>query len=102
MLLGTASGTANGTLLPGGVLLPLDTDVLTTAMLTGFNTGPFIDTFGTLGARGEAVSRLVLPGGVIPAALVGLQLDFAHIVFDGSRPVMPLRVSNVVSVALVP
>ncbi|MCK5942655.1 MAG: aryl-sulfate sulfotransferase, partial [Planctomycetes bacterium] len=100
LLLGTLSGRSPGTLLPGGALLPLNADFLTDAMVTTWNTGVFVDTLVMLDASGAGASTVLAPPGVIPPALAGFTLDFAHVVLDGSLQIV--RVSNAVSVTLAP
>ena len=99
LLLGSLSGRSPGTLLPGGTLLPLNADFLTDAMVTQWNTGVFVDTLCLLDANGAGASTVLAPPNVIPPALIGLTLDFAHVVFDGSLQVV--HASNAVSVELV-
>ena len=88
LLLGSFSGSSPGTVLPGGVTLPLQADFLTVGMLQQANAGPFVDTLGTIGARGEGRSSIVLPAGLVPAALVGVHMDFSHVIFDPAMVVM--------------
>lgn len=88
LLLGSFSGGSPGTLLPGGVTLPLNADFLTVSMFEQPNAGVFVDTLGTIGALGEGSSSIVLPAGLVPAALVGVQMDFSHVIFDPSGFVM--------------
>ena len=88
LLLGSFSGSSPGTVLPGGVTLPLQADFLTVGMLQQANTGPFVDTLGTIGSGGEGSSSLVLPAGLVPAALVGVHMDFSHVIFDPAMVVM--------------
>ncbi|MFT4513506.1 MAG: hypothetical protein ACI89X_003605 [Planctomycetota bacterium] len=82
LLLGSFSGGSPGSLLPGGVTLPLNTDFLTIGMLQQPNVGVFVDTLGTIGTLGEGSSSIILPAGLVPAALVGVNMDFAHVIFD--------------------
>ncbi|MCA8975878.1 MAG: aryl-sulfate sulfotransferase [Planctomycetes bacterium] len=100
LLLGSMSGTAPGTPVAGGVVLPLNFDFLTAAMASQFNNGLFVDTLGVLDGNGAASSSIVVGPGLIPPALIGAHLDFAHIVFDGSG--LASRASNRVRVELVP
>lgn len=99
LLLGSLSGTSIGITLPGGVTLPLNFDVLTNAMVSQWNTGIYVDTFGTLDASGGGASSLVIGSGVVPAALVGWQLDFAQLLFDAVS-LQPVRSGNVASVTI--
>lgn len=100
LLLGSFSGTAPGTLLPGGVTLPLNADFLTVSMLQQPNVGVFVDTMGTIDASGHGSSSIVLPGGIVPAALVGVSMDFSHVIFDATMTVE--SASNVTTVTFVP
>ena len=99
-LLGSFSGTSPGELLPGGVLLPLNADFLTIGMLEAPNVGPFVDTSGLVSALGGASSSIVLPPGLVPPVLAGVEMKFATILIDASVNVT--HVSNVTTVTLVP
>ncbi|MCA8953356.1 MAG: aryl-sulfate sulfotransferase [Planctomycetes bacterium] len=101
VLLGSISGTAPGTLVPGGVLLPLNLDFLTSAMATNWNSGIFVNTLGLLDGDGHASSNLAVPSGLIPAALVGTDLDFAHLIYHPTT-LVAVRASNPVRVQIVP
>ena len=100
MLLGSISGTLPGTLVPGGVHLPLNIDFLTSAMASSFNSGAFVDTVGLLDASGMGSSAVVATPGLIPSALVGVDLDFAHLVYDAT--LTAVRASNPTRVTIVP
>lgn len=97
-LLGSLSGTSPGTLLPGGVVLPLNLDVLLSGMATSPNFGVFIDTLGIVDANGGASSAIDIPPGLLVPALIGLQMDLAHVLIDGTGFVV--EVSNVVAVTI--
>ncbi|MFK7740243.1 MAG: aryl-sulfate sulfotransferase [Planctomycetota bacterium] len=98
IVFGSITGTTPGALLPGGVLLPLNIDALTTITATSYNTPLLVNTFGTFDALGNAASSIVLPGGLLPPELAGLQLSFAHVVLDGTG--LALDASNVCTVTL--
>jgi hypothetical protein len=100
LLLGSISGTSPGTTLPGGVLLPLNFDYLTYTMSSYFNTGMFVDSIGTLDALGGGSSTILVPSGTIPAALIGTQVSFAHVIFNSSLQI--LRASNPTNVIIAP
>jgi hypothetical protein len=78
LLLGSASGTTPGFLLPappGNVRMPLNFDGLTATILSA-PVGPFFNGFvGRLDANGGGAATLALPA--LPAALVGATLHFA-------------------------
>jgi L-cystine uptake protein TcyP (sodium:dicarboxylate symporter family) len=74
--------------------------MLTGAMITLFNTPLFVDTFGVLDPTGKASSAIVVPPGEIPAAMVGLDISLAHLIFDMSGTA--LEVSNVTTTRIVP
>jgi hypothetical protein len=97
-LLGSLSGTSPGTLLPGGVMLPLNLDVLLTGMATQPNFGVFIDTLGMVDAQGRASSAIDIPPGLLVSSLIGLQMDLAHVLIDGTGYVV--EVSNVATVSI--
>ena len=101
MLLGSLSGTTPGMPVPGGVTLPLNFDFLTSAMATQFNSGPFVGTLGNFDALGGGSSSVVAAPGVIPAALIGVDLDFAHLIYDAST-LLAERASNTMRVTIVP
>ena len=100
LLLGTLSGRSPGAALPGGTVLPLNVDALTDAMATQWNTGVFVDTLCVLDGAGAGASAVLAPPGVIPPALVGVTLDFAHVVFDAG--LQPVRAGTAVSVTISP
>ncbi len=100
LLLGSASGTAPGTTLPGGVILPLNFDYLSGAMAAQFNTGMFQNTIGLLNTAGGGSSSIGVPPGARAPALAGLQLHFAYAVFDSA--LAPVWASNAVPVTIVP
>ncbi len=99
-LLGSISGTAPGTTLPGGVHLPLNIDFLTQNMATNYNNALFVDTIGALDGMGAGTSAIVVQPGLVPTALVGVELDFAHLVWDAT--LSPVRASNSVRVTITP
>jgi hypothetical protein len=62
LVLGSASGTDPGILLPGGMTtLPLNWDYFTDLVFTLLNSPAFFDFFGTLDANGNATARLQTP-----------------------------------------
>ncbi len=99
LLLGSISGTGPGTLLPGGVVLPLNLDYFTLAMATTFNNALFVDNVGALDAVGGGRAAIVAPPGLIPTALVGIDMDFAYVTWDAAFS--PVRASNPVRVTIV-
>ena len=90
-----ASGPLPGTPLPGGVLLPLNWDVLTDLALSLVNTPVFANFHGTLDGQGRATARFDT-GGPVPAA-TGLGLTFAFALKGPWN-----SVSNPVAVAFTP
>lgn len=100
LLLGSVTGSLPGTTLLGGVHLPLNIDYLTSAMVTGHNSGVFVETLRNLDGNGGNTSSLVIPAGFIPPALAGTQLDFAHVVFDAT--LLAVQASNPVTLTIVP
>ncbi|MCK5942445.1 MAG: aryl-sulfate sulfotransferase [Planctomycetes bacterium] len=99
-LLGSLTGTSPGTPLPGGVTLPLNTDVLLIGMVTHPNVAVFQDTLGTVDALGNATSAIVIPPGLLVPALVGLEMSLAHALIDSTGYVV--EISNVVTVVITP
>jgi len=75
LLLVGFSGTDPGTALPGGPVLPLNLDVLSSAVVDPVFGSVFVDFTGTLDATGVAAAQLTAP---TVSALVGLELSFAY------------------------
>lgn len=79
VMLGTLSGTSPGLTLRPGLVLPLNPDAFTMAVVAGLN-GPVFQGFaGTLDQYGVANARLS-SGIPLPAALAGRTLHFAYAV----------------------
>ncbi|MHC4945822.1 MAG: NosD domain-containing protein [Planctomycetota bacterium] len=77
LLLGSLSGTAPGTPLPGDLVqLPLKWDVLTDLVLSLMNSPVFSDFMGKLDWTGESEAQLNVPS--LPPGLVGMQMSFAY------------------------
>ena len=79
-------------------MLPLNLDVLLTGMATQPNFGVFIDTLGMVDAQGRASSAIDIPPGLLVSSLIGLQMDLAHVLIDGTGYVV--EVSNVATVSI--
>jgi hypothetical protein len=76
LLLSSASGTAPGYPLPGGLAtLPLNWDALTGFVLLNLNTALFTDFLGVLDIQGQAAAQLNAPP--MPPSTVGVILYFA-------------------------
>lgn len=97
-LLGSLSGTSPGTLMPGGVVVPLNFDVLMIGMAVYPNIGVFQNTMGTFDPSAKEVSALDVPPGLIDPSLVGFDMDFAHLILQGG---FTTHVSNTVRVSIV-
>lgn len=82
LLLGSFTGSTPGITLVPGVVLPLNLDALLNAILVFPNSPTFVNTMGTIGVTGRADSTVIVPPGELFPALIGWQLEFAHIVFD--------------------
>jgi hypothetical protein len=94
VLLASASGTAPGTLVPGTALVvPLNYDALTAAVLGNLNTPAFQNFLGTLDATGNGTADLAT--GTLDASMVGTTVDFAFALLSpidfASNP-MPLSI----------
>lgn len=77
VLLGSTTGTAPGTALPGGLAtLPLNWDLFTDVVWQNVNTPLFTDFLGVLDANGLAQAQLNAPG-QLPLSLVGMVMHFA-------------------------
>lgn len=98
-LLGSLTGTFPGTVLPGGLVLPLNEDVLLIGMVSFPNFGVFVDTLGTIDANGRAASAIDIPPGLLVPAIIGLEMSLAHALIDGTA--FATQVSNVVTATLV-
>ena len=90
LVVGGTSGSSPGTVLPGGVVVPLNADATTTALLQAANTAALPGFFGTLDAGGRAVAGAVAAGPMDPST-VGTTFTFAFLLlapFDfASNPV---------------
>jgi hypothetical protein len=94
-LLGNVSGTAPGTQLPGGLILPLNWDWFSDLVLLLANSPVFEDFCGQLNASGEATAQL--NAGPLDPAFVGAVLHFAYVLYA------PFDfVSNPVPITIVP
>ncbi len=97
-ILGSAAGTQPGTVLPGGLLVPLNRDRFFEATLmnapVGLPAWPFQGFAGQLDQAAAAAAELWMPAGVL-TPLIGGSLDFVALI-DG------VALTNGVSVALAP
>ena len=70
--------------------------------LTSANSGPFVNTFGTLDAAGSAAPSIVLPTGA-PSSLAGAALNHAAVVLELTPTLLRVDVaSNPVQLDLIP
>ncbi len=76
-LLGSMTGTAPGTILPGGGVLPLNRDAFFNTILQWFNNPTFSNFRAYLDTSGEATASLNVLPGEIPVHFVGRFFDFA-------------------------
>jgi hypothetical protein len=76
-VLGSTSGTDPGTVMPGGVVLPLNWDWFTDLALTLVNTSIFDQFSGMLNAAGEAEAKLNVPGS-LPPEVIGVIMSYAY------------------------
>jgi hypothetical protein len=78
LILGGASGTDPGTLLPGGLAtIPINWDWFTDLELSLINISPiFTDFLGVLGYPGKASSQLIAPA--LPPVAVGVVMHYAY------------------------
>lgn len=98
LVLGSASGTAPGTVVQGRTI-PLNVDAyfLFTATAPG---APVVGGFGTLDGAGRAAAAFVLPAGLSPT-FAGLAIHHAFVAFAPASGAIVLA-SNAVAVALEP
>ena len=82
LLLGSFTGSLPGLALVPGVVLPLNLEALLGAMLSLPNSPTFVNTMGVVDVTGRADSTVIVPPGELFPALIGWQLNFAHVVFD--------------------
>jgi len=98
ILVGSASGSSPGTALPpppGGVVIPINSDSVTSYIFSHLNNSTFQDFRGTLDGSGQAAAILNAP----PAPwLAGTTLDFAY----AQRPGYWDFASNNVTIQVVP
>lgn len=97
LLLGSASGTQPG-LNIGGVSLPLNPDSWLVTSALNANSGPFVNTAGTLSSLGVGNASITFPPLNIPV-LFGLPFDHAYLVLSGTTAVFG---SNAVPMTLTP
>ena len=101
LMLGSASGTSPGITI-GGVHLPLSvTDPYFQFTLASPNTAPLPQSLGLLDMLGRASTSFVLPAGVAPAGLIGVELNHAYVVLDPLSGQLK-RASNAVPLELAP
>ena len=82
LIAGSLSGSAPGTLLPGGIVtIPLNRDWFTDFLLARLNTHPFTGFWGTLGPDGSESAFLNAP--VLNAGWVGTTM---HLAFATANP----------------
>lgn len=100
LMLGSISGTTPG--IPfQGFTIPLNFDFLFSWTFTSASVGPILNqTMGVLDSRGRGNGSIHIVGGLIPAALVGLRMDFASIYADATLTLT--GVSNTVPFLIVP
>ncbi|MGK0204192.1 MAG: hypothetical protein ACI89X_002719 [Planctomycetota bacterium] len=99
LLLGSVTGSAPGVPLALGVVLPLNIDTLFNAMLVLPNSPSFVNTLGVVDVTGRADSTVIVPQGELFPALIGWELNFAHVVFDSFG--VPIEVSQPTIVTVV-
>lgn len=79
LLLGSVSGTSPGTPVDA-VVLPLNFDFYTSLTLSS-PSPPLTNSIGALDAQGQGSASFGVPGGVLSATSVGLELDHAFVLF---------------------
>ncbi|MBI4881329.1 MAG: right-handed parallel beta-helix repeat-containing protein [Planctomycetes bacterium] len=93
LVFASLSGTVPGTPLPGGAVLPLNWDSLTSAAVPLANTPLFAAFLGQLDAAGDAAAQLAVPP--VPGA-AGIVVHLAYALWPGDFA------SNPISVAIAP
>jgi hypothetical protein len=95
LLLGSITGAYPGTVLPGGITLPLNWDLFTNTVAALLNSPVFSNFLGTLDGTGGASAQLSL--GPLPLGFTGTVMRFAYLLnapFD--------FVSNPAAIEIVP
>jgi len=101
IVLGSATGSSPGLVLDGQVL-PLVLDSYTDYTLLAPNSGPLINTLGSLDGQGFAQAEFKIPGGLSPS-LVGIQLHHAYAVIELTPTLLAIvDTSAAVSLTFVP
>lgn len=90
------AGTSPGTLV-GGLLVPLNFDALSFAVLANPALPPFVNLLGVLDARGSADSGINLGGAPLPPAFIGLELSMVTGIVGPT-----LEVSNPITITFIP
>jgi hypothetical protein len=78
LALGSTSGSAPGTQISPGVVLPLNFDAYTLFTLSNPNAAPLFGGLGTLNGAGQALASFAVPAGTSPS-LVGLSVNHAYV-----------------------
>ncbi len=79
---GSISGAYPGTVLPGGLVIPLNRDALTDFIIDHLNGFVFQDFMGYVGDDGRALATLNIPGPIDPGH-AGKVITFAFTLLDG-------------------
>ena len=64
------------------MVIPLNVDAYSIAMLGIPNSGPYSNGFGFIESDGNVEMTITVPPGVAPSALVGMQLHHACALFN--------------------
>jgi hypothetical protein len=100
VLLGSRSGTMPGSVVNGGLVVPLVFDSFTGNTRRNAGSGNFQDFTGVLDGSGNATARLNT-GGPISSSLVGTTVYFAYMLIDGTSGFADFA-SNAVGIEILP
>jgi len=96
LILGSLSGSIQGTPLPGGAILPVNWDMFTELMLGLLGSSVFDQFLGSLDAAGEATAHLNIPA--IDPSAIGIGMTYAYCM----KPPLQWEASNPLVITLVP
>lgn len=101
LMLGSGSGTTPGLPIGPGLTIPLNVDAYLLWVLANPGVAPLVGGASLLDATGQGVVSFTLPPG-LPAALAGLIVNHAYVVFPSPTSTLVDHASRAVSVRLVP
>lgn len=82
LFLSSGTGTMPGTLVAPGLVLPLMPDAFTQFTASKTNQAPYGNTLSELDIHGAGTASMTMPGGFVPAQLIGRTMWHAFILVD--------------------